>query len=307
MDDFVVKGFTRKALYKNTSNWGVSVTEDGLAHKTKVISFNDDVNELELIAPRVGYQLIIKGLTIIGNGNTGFVKVNRGDDTAVLPIYFTVQNFASLSSGLNLELEVDEKLTVTSNLRGTNETFIEVSYLEVNTPVITGLTILKNPTDVDYVVGQEITLSGMLVEVSRSDMATEIVDASLFAEYGITSIPSVGTPTLLVDEIITVSLGDLDVVVPITVVVVEITGIEVKTAPTTVEYVEEEVLDLTGLVITIVRNNGDNTDVAFADFDTNGILTEKANGDALVVEDTEVVISMGELTTTQPITVTPIV
>ncbi len=59
----------------------------------------------------------------------------------------------------------------------------------------------------------------------------------------------------------------------------------VKTQPTKLSYTEGEKLNLTGLEVTLKDNQGLTKDVAFADFTTNGITAEPANGATLSVAD----------------------
>jgi len=55
-------------------------------------------------------------------------------------------------------------------------------------------------------------------------------------------------------------------------------GITIKTAPAKAVYYEGEVLDLSGLVVTLSMENGETKDVAFADFASNDITCSPENG-----------------------------
>ncbi len=57
-----------------------------------------------------------------------------------------------------------------------------------------------------------------------------------------------------------------------------ITSLQVKTAPDKVSYYAGEVLDLSGLIVTLQKSSGDETDVFLDDFGTNEILTSIENG-----------------------------
>lgn len=84
---------------------------------------------------------------------------------------------------------------------------------------------------------------------------------------------------------------------------VTVSSVTVKTAPTKVTYTAGDPLDLTGLVVTLSKSDATSQDVAFADFAANGISTVKANGDALVIADTAVEITVNGKTASQAITV----
>jgi len=86
-----------------------------------------------------------------------------------------------------------------------------------------------------------------------------------------------------------------------------VTGIAVKTAPTTVTYTEGDALDLSGLEVTLTKSDSTTEDVAFADFATAGITAAPSNGTVIGTSVTEVTIThtASSQTTTQAITVNP--
>ena len=62
----------------------------------------------------------------------------------------------------------------------------------------------------------------------------------------------------------------------------ELSSILIKTAPIKVDYYVSDVLDLSGLVITLVMDNDESEDVAFLDFEIRGITCSPINGTELV-------------------------
>ena len=72
----------------------------------------------------------------------------------------------------------------------------------------------------------------------------------------------------------------------------------VKTQPTNLSYTEGEKLNLAGLEVTLTDNQGLIKDVAFADFETNGITATPANDTALTLVDNgkKVTLTKGNLT-----------
>ena len=62
----------------------------------------------------------------------------------------------------------------------------------------------------------------------------------------------------------------------------ELSSILIKTAPIKVDYYVGDVLDLSGLVITLVMDNDESEDVAFLDFEIRGITCSPINGTELV-------------------------
>jgi uncharacterized protein (TIGR02145 family) len=71
----------------------------------------------------------------------------------------------------------------------------------------------------------------------------------------------------------------------------EVTNLALKNVPTIMNYYEGDILDLSGLVITITRDNGESKDIAFLDFESNGIACLPLNGTELVEELTQVIIT----------------
>jgi hypothetical protein len=70
-----------------------------------------------------------------------------------------------------------------------------------------------------------------------------------------------------------------------------VSGITIKTAPTKTEYIEDEHLDLSGMVITLTRTDESTEDIAFADFSTKGISTNPEDGAVLSPENIKVTIT----------------
>ncbi|WP_273224078.1 NEAT domain-containing protein [Geosporobacter ferrireducens] len=70
-----------------------------------------------------------------------------------------------------------------------------------------------------------------------------------------------------------------------------VTEIAVKTAPTKTTYTAGEKLNLTGLAVTLKKDNGSTEDITFADFGSKGITTTPANEAVLAEEDIKIMIT----------------
>lgn len=68
-------------------------------------------------------------------------------------------------------------------------------------------------------------------------------------------------------------------------------NITVKTAPLKLNYYESDILDLSGLVISINMDNGNSEDISFADFESEGITCLPTNGSTLTKGNKYVVIT----------------
>ncbi|TGE31851.1 leucine-rich repeat protein [Desulfosporosinus sp. Sb-LF] len=84
---------------------------------------------------------------------------------------------------------------------------------------------------------------------------------------------------------------------------VTVNSVVVKTAPTKVAYYAGDTLDLSGLVVSLNKSDSTIQDVALSNFAENNIATIKADGDALILADTAILITVNGKTTSQAITV----
>ena len=106
---------------------------DNCMFKSVSVIVTGDVTEQEFVTHSNGNRIIVKGITIVGEGNTGEAKIFRSsNDQCILPVYFAVGARSSTSSALNIVLDIGEDLYITTTDRGSgNETFFGISYLEV--------------------------------------------------------------------------------------------------------------------------------------------------------------------------------
>lgn len=73
-------------------------------------------------------------------------------------------------------------------------------------------------------------------------------------------------------------------------VIPEVTDLALKNAPTEMNYYEGDILDLTGLIITLTMDNGESEDIAFENLESNGITCSPSNGTE-ITEQTDVIIT----------------
>ena len=94
--------------------------------------FDGNVSNMLLLRPDSGKRLLIKGMTIGGNGDIGVVKITRSsDDACILPYYFDNKTGGKTSANLNLILKPNERVLVTTKNRENFETFIGITYMEI--------------------------------------------------------------------------------------------------------------------------------------------------------------------------------
>ena len=200
---------------------------------------------------------------------------------------------ASGSGFVNVEIPAGVQVTFIGTFAQVN---VEGSGASINLPSGSSITTL-NVNATSNITGQgqigtaNISTGGVTIE--RTPTSTTTVASGLTAMVGgvlvsgTSNAPSGG--------------GDGGRVAP------TVSSVAVKTAPIKVTYTDVEILDLTGLVVTLTKTDASTQDVALADFAANGITTVKAHGAALVVADTTVVITLNGKTANQAITVAPTV
>lgn len=106
-------------------------TEEGCGHISYGHEFIGDLSDFVMITPTPGHKIYIKGITILGDGVSGIVRLKRSSDgKTILPCYFSAHNHASTSSDLNFEILETESILIDTDSRGSVYSFVGVSYLE---------------------------------------------------------------------------------------------------------------------------------------------------------------------------------
>ncbi len=164
--------------------------------------------------------------------------------------------------------------------------------LEEEKVVQNGITVTA-PTKVEYTVGEAIDLTGLVVKATMSDGTT----GDVVTEYTVSDVDM----TTAGEKTVTVTAGEFTATFTVTVKEAEVeepaatqTGITV-TAPTKVEYVVGETLDLTGMVINQLMSDGT----------TGDVVTEYTVSDVDMTTTGEktVTVTAGDFTATFTITV----
>jgi uncharacterized protein (TIGR02145 family) len=152
---------------------------------------------------------------------------------------------------------------------------------EIIPVAISDFTIKNAPDKLEYYVSDTLDLSGLVITRSFDDGTTEDVNFSDFSNNGIHTFPENGTiiSEATTEVIVTDQTYGLSVAQDLSVHVVS--GIAIKTAPKKIGYYVGEVLDLSGLVITLTMKNGNSEDVAYPDFENKKISSSLNHGDTL--------------------------
>ncbi|MEK4426695.1 GLUG motif-containing protein [Solibacillus sp. FSL K6-1523] len=181
----------------------------------------------------------------------------------------------------------------------------------IPSPPSTVSVTVKTPPKETYFEGDSLDLEDLVVTLHKSNGTEEEVGFGAFASKGIMVNPTHGTPLTTADTAVIITVEGRTVSQPITVNPAPVTSnpvtaITVISSPRNVTYVEGELLDIRGLVVSLQRLDGTTEDVALVDFQSNGITTNPIDGAVLTTADTEVLITVNGETARQPITVNSI-
>jgi len=230
---------------------------------------------LEYIA---GQQLNLAGLT---------VRITYSDSSTrdVAYVDFADNNISTNpAGGTVLAVATHHNMPVTVTLGAFNST---TNNLIVTTPIPTGIAVFNQPTNLEYVEGNQLNLAGLIVRITYNNSLTRDVAFADFAANNITTIPANGTvlsvaahngnPVTVMHGTFNGNTNNLTVTTPVP------TGIGVFAQPSNLAYVEGNQLNLAGLVVRITYNNSTSRDVAYEDFAANNITTSPASGAVLTV------------------------
>lgn len=132
-------------------------------------------------------------------------------------------------------------------------------------PTLLRVEITAEPTQTAYFVGDELDLTGLVVNAVYSDGDGEGVSKELDAtDYTVTGYDKTKAET----QTLTVSYKKKTATFTVTVSVPVVTKIEITAKPTKLTYIEGDELDLTGMVVTAFYS--DNTSKAVTDYKVSG-------------------------------------
>lgn len=151
---------------------------------------------------------------------------------------------------------------------------------------LVGIEITTAPTKVDYVEGELVDTTGMIVTATYDDESTEAVTGYTYEPTG---------PVTVGDTLLKVEYQGFSDNTALNVVAKEVESISCTNPPDKTEYTVGEVFDPTGMEITARYNDASHVVVTDYTYEPT---------EALTVDDTEITISYGGKTCTTNITVT---
>ena len=235
-----------------------------------------------------GEQLDLTGLEVTLTDNQGLTKDVTFEKLEDFNITASPANETTLTSDHNGKPVVISKDEVKAE---TNALTVKEKVFAPNN--ITKIEVKTQPTKLIYTEGESLDLTGLKVTLTDNQGLTEEIGLDKFGEYGITTSPENGTelkltnngnPVIIFKDEVKAETDKLTVN-PKVFDKEKITGIEVLTPPTKLEYTEGEKLDLTGLVVTLTDNQGLTKNVDFKDFIEYEITVSIADKTSLTVND----------------------
>jgi len=170
------------------------------------------------------------------------------------------------------------KITHTESSKNVSQS-ISVTELD-----ITKIEIKTVPAITEYYEEDNLNLGGLVVTLTKEDNTTEDVELSSFKSKGIICTPEHESELILNTSAVKIEheLSGKSVDQAITVNPLVLDNIEIKESGRK-DYVLDEIMDISGLIVTLNYESGKTKDVAFSDFEDNSLTCVPENGSIITV------------------------
>lgn len=268
----------------------------GLTNATRVGGSNryhTSVVLAELFASDADSMFIATGLAESGGADAitgGALAAKRG--TGILLVSKTLPSAVATYLSENIQ-----HATILGGAGAVPEELAQAVKEALYTPElvsVTSISIKTPPAQTHYTEGDTLVLDGLVVTLAKSDGSEEDVPLAAFAAKGIATEPANGSALTAADTVVTITHIESGKSVDQAIAVdseVWVYHIYVNTLPHKTTYEAGEKLNLTGLVVRLLKTGGPSEDVPLADFDAKGIVTDPANGSILTAADTKVQVT----------------
>ncbi len=232
------------------------------------VGYSDEF-AIEVTAP------IETGIAIASLPTKTVYKVGDAFDAAGLVVNVLYEGGASAAldaseyalSGFDSSTAGEKTVTVTYG------NFTATFKVQVEEPVVTEISINVNPTKTKYVLGEDLDLTGMVVKATYDTGKTETI-----TDYTVSGYDN----TKLGEQTITVTYAEKTAFFKVN-VTNDATGIEITAKPTKLSYEIGEDLDLSGLKVSAVLENGSKEELASAEYTVSGFDGSKAGEQTVTV------------------------
>lgn len=269
------QGFGSKVMSLSLSNEGVrihfggaqDIFRQGAYYRISVPVYNPAGDYNYSYRLRLGSPLEISA-PVVREGFITYSGTDSGEGIITAEYIFQVGNYAS---GMYLSLE-----QVNSTYPSFGQYNIILGDITVEKLVLENLEIEKQADKTEYIEGQVFNPAGM--KVNAVFTGDRRIDVTEFVAV------DVQTPLALGQESVKISYLGMEVIHPVTVIARKIVRIEV-TPPDKVTYESGEMLNLEGLVVEAIYNDGTREVL------TDGFTLNPAADDVLTADDTAVVVT----------------
>ncbi|MDO5095210.1 MAG: stalk domain-containing protein, partial [Peptostreptococcaceae bacterium] len=249
-----------------------------------------DAKPRELLLSPPTKKIYDKGDIFIPDGMMATLKKTDGSSIQLIPFSeFGAHHLQLVTpvAGTKLMQEGEQRVRVRYQKSGESfegETTINVGAAQLREIELTP------PTKQNYVEGQTISQEGMEIKLKWSDRE-EIVPLNELANYGLEMTPNFGIPLTLSNDKIEIRHASSKKVKNHNITVVPISVTALTTNEIKKDYVENNLLDLNNLVVTLHKNNGTQEQVNYAEFDNHNLSVNPENGAQLTTDNSEIVIT----------------
>ncbi|MFH5835255.1 bacterial Ig-like domain-containing protein [Proteiniclasticum sp. C24MP] len=180
----------------------------------------------------VGEELDLTGLEVIGTYNNGEKKIET----------ITMENVAGFNSG---NAEAGQVVTVSVDRKTATFT------VEIIAILLESIEITKYPANLSYFVGEELDLTGLEVIGTYNNGKKKVETIT------IDNIAGFNSSQAEAGQVVTVTVNGKTATFTVDIIAILLDSIEITKQPAKLNYFVGEELDLTGLEVTGVYNNGE--------------------------------------------------
>lgn len=298
-EDFTAEGLEIEVTYQNgykrslpaLKSYITGYDSSQVGHQTLTVTYLGKTTSYEVEIVKIQVESIevkhgpdkieyIEGQKFDGAGIEVEVTMNNGSKEMISSENLNFTGFDSSRATENQE--------VTVSYEGKTDTFT----VSIVPKVLTSIDIETEPTDREYVEGQDLIEDGMKVIGSYNDGSVKTLEASEYSIEGYNK-NTVG------EQIITVKAGDFTDTFIITVVEKVVESIKIVNGPTITKYVVGQTLLKEGLSVQAAYNDGDIQTIDMDDLELTGFNSEA------VAENQEVTVIYEGKTATFTVNIIP--